>query len=445
MFAYNLDLALRSFRRNPGITALMVLAIGLGIAACVMSLTIFHASGANPLWWKNDRVFAVTFDTWSPDDPYSDDAPQLPPPLLTYRDATSLLNTDIPTRTVVMYAAGGVISGGTVERKPQREATRATTGDFFTVFDVPFQYGQGWDGIADRNKTPVLVLAHEVNQKLFGGSNSVGRSVRWNDIEFRVVGVLAPWRPVPKFYDLNTGAFDEPEGLYVPLRWAIDSEAEIFGNLNCWKTEKLDTYQDRLQSECVWMQAWVELPDSARRDRMQNYLDNYANQQRKSGRMKRPQNNRLTPVDQWLKDNRVVENDNRLLVGLAFAFLAVCLLNTVGLLLAKFLNAAPISGIRRALGASRKDIFLQHLTEAGVVAAAGGLAGLLIGALGLAGIRALYGSVEENFNGMEVLAQVDTVSVLWAFGLALTATIAAGLYPAWRVGRLPPASYLKSQ
>ena len=42
------------------------------------------------------------------------------------------------------------------------------------------------------------------------------------------------------------------------------------------------------------------------------------------------------------------------LVGLAFAFLAVCLINTVGLLLAKFLNAAPITGVRRALGASRR-------------------------------------------------------------------------------------------
>src|SRR5439155_4986383 len=101
-------------------------------------------------------------------------------------------------------------------------------------------------------------------------------------------------------------------------------------------------------------------------------------------------NNRLTNVGQWLKDQGVVQNDNRMLVGIAFAFLAVCLLNTVGILLAKFLNAAAIAGVRRALGASRRQIFMQHLIEVGVLAAAGALLGLVLGALGLWGVHALY-------------------------------------------------------
>ncbi len=445
MFAYHFNLALRSFRRNPGITALMVLAIGLGIAVCVMSLTVYHAMGSNPLWWKNDRVFAVTMDTWSPSEPYNDEQPELPPTLLTYKDALAILRSAIPQHTVVMYVAGGVLSGAPVETKPVRQATRATTADFFATFDVPFQYGRGWDKAADDNKTPVIVLANDVNQKLFGGANSVGKSLRWNDIEFQVIGVLKPWRPLPKFYDLNNGSFDEPEGAFVPLRWAVESQAEVWGNMNCWKSEKLDSYADRLQSECVWMEAWVELPNSAARARMLAFLDTYANQQRKFGRFQRAQNNRLTPVDQWLADNQVVSNDNKLLVGLAFAFLAVCLLNTVGLLLAKFLNAAPMSGIRRALGASRRDIFLQHLTEASAVALAGGLMGLLLGALGLAGIRGLYSGFGDQPSSYELLARVDVNSVLWALGLAVVATLVAGLYPAWRIGRLAPASYLKTQ
>lgn len=445
MFQYNVALALRSFRRNPGITALMVLAIGLGIAVCVMSLTVYHAMSANPLWWKDDRVHAVTLDAWSPERPYEDAAPQLPPPLLTYKDAIAILESNIAQRTVVMYSVGGVLSGASGSAKPVLEATRATTADFFATFDVPFQFGQGWDAAADRERKPVIVLSHDLNQRLFGGANSVGRSLRWNDREFRVVGVLQPWRPMPRFYDLNNGAFEEPETAYVPFRLAVDAEADIWGNLNCWKTEKLDTYADRLQSECVWTMAWVELADAGQRQRMQAFLDNYANSQRKLGRFQRPQNNRLTPVSQWLEDNRVVQNDNKLLVGLAFAFLAVCLLNTVGLLLAKFLGNAPVSGIRRALGASRRDLFLQHLTEAGAVAMAGGILGLLLGALGLAGVRALNSGFSDSPASVELLARVDTVSVLWALGLALLATIAAGLYPAWRVGRLAPASYLKSQ
>ena len=49
MFGYYLRLALKSFGRNRGITALMVLAIALGIAVCVMTLTVYHAMSGNPI------------------------------------------------------------------------------------------------------------------------------------------------------------------------------------------------------------------------------------------------------------------------------------------------------------------------------------------------------------------------------------------------------------
>jgi putative ABC transport system permease protein len=177
---------------------------------------------------------------------------------------------------------------------------------------------------------------------------------------------------------------------------------------------------------------------------MQAFIDNHAREQKNAGRYARPINNRLTPPSQWLLDNRVVGSDNRLLVGIAFAFLAVCLINTVGLLLAKFLNGAAITGVRRALGASRRQIFLQLLTEVAAVASAGALAGLALGALGLRGLRALYADPLRT-GGYAALAHVDATSVIATLILAIVATLAAGLYPAWRIGKLPPASYLKSQ
>ena len=190
------------------------------------------------------------------------------------------------------------------------------------------------------------------------------------------------------------------------------------------------------------MQAWVELPNFVTRNRMQSFVDNYVSEERKHGRFPRPQNNRLTNVDQWLKDQKVVSNDNRVLVGLAFAFLAVCLINTVGLLLAKFLNAAPASGIRRALGASRRDIFWQHLTESGVVALAGGVMGALLGFGGIWALRAWYGRFVEE--APKVLP-FDAANLLIVVAIAVGAGIVAGLYPAWRIGRAAPSSYLKAQ
>src|SRR6185437_16383935 len=148
-------------------------------------------------------------------------------------------------------------------------------------------------------------------------------------------------------------------------------------------------FNDYLTSDCVWIQMWVELPDASTRERMQAYLDGYWAEQRKAGRFPRPRNNRLTNVGQWLVDQRVVGSDDRILVGLAFGFLSVCLINTVGLLLAKYLNSAALTGIRRALGASRREIFVQHLVETGLLATVGALLGLVLASAGLWTLQAL--------------------------------------------------------
>jgi putative ABC transport system permease protein len=446
MLAYYLRLALRSFRRNPGLTALMVMAIALGIAVCVMTLTVYHAMSGNPIWWKNDRLYAVTMDSWDANQGFtrSNAETHMPPPLMTYRDATSLMRADIPQRKAVMFEASGVVSGaGPVA---VRIDTRFTSADFFAMFDVPFLYGGSWSRAADDPPQPLIVLSRELNERLFAGANSVGRTLRWNDHEFRVAGVLDYWFPRPRFYDVTSGSFSPPEDAYVPFAWGRAPDLRSAGNIDCWKPEPIDTSEQFFSSECVWVQMWLELPDRASRERMQAYIDNYWAEQHKGGRFARPRDNRLSNVGQWLHDQHVVDNDNRVLVGLAFAFLAVCLINTVGLLLAKFLNAAAITGVRRALGASQRQVFTQHLVEVALIAGSGALLGLGLAALGLAAVHHMYAAAHLGKpGGYQELTHFDRVGVLWAIALAIVATLLAGLYPAWRVGRMPPAVYLKSQ
>ena len=115
----------------------------------------------------------------------------------------------------------------------------------------------------------------------------------------------------------------------------------------------------------------------------------------RAGRFTRPPNVRLRNVMEWLDFQQVVPSDVRLQAWLAFGFLAVCLLNTVGLLLAKFLRRSQEIGVRRALGASRRAIFAQFLVEAGSVGLVGGVlrpgprvAGLVGGAAAARRLRA---------------------------------------------------------
>ncbi|MBX3703072.1 MAG: ABC transporter permease [Steroidobacteraceae bacterium] len=445
MFGYYLKLASRNLRRNPGLTALMIGAVALGIAVCVMTLTMYRALSGNPIWWKNDVLYAVTMDFWDPTEEYFDSKPGVPPWQLTYRDALAVFASDIPKRKVIMHKAVGTLSLEDRQARPERVTTRVTTTDFFGAFDVPFQYGGTWAPSADTGPEPVMVISRAMNEKYFGGRNSVGERIRWNDNEFRIVGVRDHWMPLPSFYDVNNGSLEEPEDVYIPFGWNAALEIYSAGNTQGWKAEEINSYRDFLNSENIWIQMWVELPDENARRRFQDFLDNYAQEQKQAGRYGRPLNNRLTPVDQWLVDNDVVGNDDRVLVGLAFAFLAVCLLNTVGLLLAKFLNGAAMTGVRRALGASRRQVFMQHLVEVGVVSSIGAALGLALGGLMLMGLRALYTVDPTDQGGTQALAQVDMTSVATALALAFVATIAAGLYPAWRIGRIPPATYLKAQ
>ncbi len=62
MIAYYLDLAWRSLRRSPGLTVLMVLTIGIGVGACMTTLTVLHVLSADPLPGKSDRIFNGQMD-----------------------------------------------------------------------------------------------------------------------------------------------------------------------------------------------------------------------------------------------------------------------------------------------------------------------------------------------------------------------------------------------
>jgi putative ABC transport system permease protein len=441
MLAYHIRLGLKSLRRNPVLTALMIGAIALGIAVCLTALNVFALVSGNPIAHRNDVLFVVQLDNWDPAEPYDDERPTLAPWELTYRDAEAVLASDIPDRTVIMRKGAFVMSpsdGALETAKPFIAVVRLSQATFFPMFDVPFKYGAPWDASADAAADAVVVLSAESNEKFFGGENSVGRTVKFDDRDYRVVGVLDDWHPVPKFYDLNNGSLDDPEDAWMPYKRGVLLEKESAGNTNCWAPQPINSIQDFLNSECVWIQAWVELRTPGKVDEFKAFLDGYVMEQKKFGRFQRPLNNKLSTPAEWLVMNEVVENDNRVLLGIAFMFLAVCLLNTVGLLLAKFSGAAAVVSLHRALGASRMQIFRQHVVEVSLIGLVGGVLGIGLGYLLLFALRQLY-------NSYEAVTRLDWEVGLIALALSLVAGVLAGLYPTWRICRLPPAPYLKTQ
>jgi putative ABC transport system permease protein len=194
-----------------------------------------------------------------------------------------------------------------------------------------------------------------------------------------------------------------------------------------------------LDSNCIWIQFWVELPSAAAAQSYRRWLDNYAAEQQRSGRFGWPPRTQLRDLRTWLKYRHVVSDEARIMMLVSFSFLFVCLLNAMGLMLAKFMGRAADIGVRRALGANRRAILAQCLMEAAVVGVAGGALGVALTALGLLGLRdVLSRQVLE-------LTHMDPTGVGIAMLTAIAATIVAALYPTWRAAGIQPAWQLKSQ
>lgn len=438
MFTYYLRLALKSIKRNPILSALMVTAIALGIGASMTTITVNYLMSADPIPEKSGQLYYVQVDSWDPNEPFNDENND-PPNQLTWTEATNLMGAKKALRQTAMAKSGGIIEPKGQDAKPFEASIRLTFADFFPMFNTPFLYGNGWDSEADRNRELVVVLSKETNDKVFGGTNSVGETLVMAGKNFRVVGVLDNWQPVPKFYDVNNGAFDKTEEVFMPFLLKEELELPNWGNTNCWKSPEGEGFKAFLNSECVNFQMWVELPNQSEHASYLNFLNNYVTEQKELGRFPRPMNNRLLNVMQWMDNQQVVEDDAQIMLWLSFMFLIVCLLNTIGLLLAKFTGKASEIGLRRAVGASKGDLFIQHLVETACIGLAGGIAGLGLAMLGLQGIKSLYGDFVEE------LASLDANMVIVALLLALISSIAAGLYPTWRACNIAPASQLKSQ
>ncbi len=439
MFGYYLNLALRSFKRNKALTALMVLAIALGIGASMTTLTVFHILSGDPIPARSGVLFHAQMDPEGMDGYMPGEEPQQQ---MTRFDAETLLRQKRGDRQAMMTSGNVAIEPQQQNLSPMNVEARFTSADIFPMFAMPFLYGNGWSEADDGARARVVVITKALNGKLFGDSNSdsVGKTVRVDKTDLRVIGVLDDWRPAPKFYDMNAGkGYGESEQVFVPFSTSRELRMARSGNMNCWDDPGVDPEgQEGVNAPCAWIQYWVQLDAPAKATAYRQYLVNYSDQQRAAGRFQRPPNVRLRNVMAWLDFNNVVPGDVRLQVWLALGFLLVCLINTVGLLLAKFLRRSGEIGVRRALGASRRDIFMQCLVEAGTVGLAGGIIGLGLAWLGLWAVR-------QQPTDYADLAHLDPSMLLTTFVLAIAASLMAGLLPAWSAMQVAPAMQLKSQ
>lgn len=445
MLGYDLELALRGLRRFPRSTALVVVTVALGIAACMTTLTLLHVLSADPLPGRSRYLYLAWVDTVLARPFKMEGCPPGVTCGVTYdriklADAEALLSAHrVERQTVVAGITSDEVSGNGLHVENQ-QTILATTSAFIPMMGVRLRYGRDWTPAEDKARAPVAVINVRLARKLFGTADAVGQSVRLSKTLFRVVGVMQRFEPEPHFYELDEGTFSTWENMYVPYTAALDAGLQPDSGDACdasYHQAKGVFATD--PAHCASLSLWVQLDTPQQVAAYRSFLQNYVDQQAKPlASFGKTATYRLTGVPQWLRQNHAVPDSARLNVWLAVSFLVLCMLNVTGLLSARFLRRSGEIGIRRALGAPRHSVFAQHVFEAGLVCLVGGVLAIPLTLLGLWILRLQ----NSDFAG---LAHLDSGMLGALVLMSVAVGVLVGLLPAWRAAVIEPGLQVKSE
>ncbi|MDQ0008257.1 putative ABC transport system permease protein [Luteibacter jiangsuensis] len=434
MLGYSLESAWHGTRRHPLMSAFMVLAVALGISAPFSAIALVERLGGDPLPGLSYTIFHPQIEP-RPAEVIARD-PAMPADL-TLQDAEALYQLPTSPAAAMMSANRLPAKRGGDDSPLRMTHTRATTWRFFSLFGLHFLAGRGWTSADDNDRAPVVVLSRVANERIFGGKNSVGKEMQIATRTFRVIGIVDDFNPKPHFYDLGSGPFANAEDLYMPFRTWMDLPQDYgFGPTHCWPASG-QSGEHPTSPNCTWVQYWVSLTEPDAVARFRENLQAYVSSQVASGRFQVNATPMLSDVRRWVEVNHVVPPTVRMQAVIGAGVFLICMISAIGLLVAKFSRYGSELAIRRALGATRKDIFLQCLFEAGIAGLAGGILSVPLTWLGFRMIQRQSPTLMEGIH-------VDAAALSQSVAVAVIVMFAVGLYPALRSSRVAPAQLIKT-
>nr|GAT45555.1 antimicrobial peptide ABC transporter permease [Mycena chlorophos] len=383
----------------------------------------------DPIPWKSFQLYFPQIDPWGPN-------PNAPPgqdiiDVFTYTDAVALMHQPTDALQTALYPINPTLYPNDSTQKSREMSAHAVYASFFQIVDAPFLYGSAWSKQDDQNHALLAVISKQLNQREFGGRNSVGKTVRLNGSIYRVVGVLDQWHPQPQFYDLaNSVAFGAADDLFIPFTAAIDQKMSVHGGFACGPSLPAPGFAGTLASSCTWISFMVQLDNADQVSAYTQMLRNYLLEQQRVGRFGWPPKYHLRSLRQWMDLEHVVPPETKMSMVVAMCLLVVCMVNAIGLLLAKFMRRAGEVGVRRAMGARRSAIALQFAVEAVAVGVAGGVVGLLLTGLGMLWMH------RQLPPQVAALTRIDASLLVETVLLSVVAAVVASMYPILRASAI---------
>jgi putative ABC transport system permease protein len=391
----NLRFTLRMLWKNPGLTLTVLLTLALGIGANTAIFTVDYATLLAPLPYPEpDRLVVV----WSK--------------IQTFHNSMSAGDFTDWKRQNSSFEDLNALTGSSFniagKDQPENIVGRLVTPGFYHMLGRPFFLGRDFlpeEGVEGRSH--VVILTHKLWSHLGADPKIVGQTMRVNGEPYTVVGVLAPGVYDRGDVQMTAPLVFKPEQLNHDFHWLLSI--------------------GRLKPGVTLKQAQADMDSVAL-----HIAQAYPKSNKGWGVYVEPLKNDFLPSDRkqtlWL-----------LLGAVAFILLIACV-NVANLLLARGMARQKELAVRSALGAGRRTIFAQLLTESLLTALAGGVLGV---GVGYAMLRGLIAIMPENTLPNEADLSLNIPILLFTLAATTLAGLLFGCAPAWYASRIDPGETLK--
>jgi len=429
---------------------LTALGIIFGVAAVIAMMAIGNGARQEileqiKLVGVNNIMITPIIDNSASSDESDDDSKTLKgkfSPGLTLKDAESI-RAIIPT--VVRVSPEVSYETHIIKDGIRRKATlKGVTPDFFQVYSIRLQEGVMFNDIQLENGDPVCIIGPTIKSRFFPAENPIGKYIKCGNIWLKVIGILESMKMATGTSE-DLGISDYNNNIYAPLQTVLlrfmDRSVIDQRNIGSGGNQVIVS-RGSMISSTFSSSSSIDESNKNQLDRIVVQVDKSENLDLTTTLLNRMMFRRHSEVADYqitvpellLKQEQKTKDIFNIVLGvIASISLIVGGIGIMNIMLASVMERIREIGVRRATGATRRDIITQFLTEATLISITGGFLGIVLGIL--------FAKIITEITG--ILTIISLLSILVSFGVSAAIGIMFGYMPARKAANQNPVESLR--